>query len=1364
MIDIKMCRRFETHSHSHYSNIRLLDSINRPKDMILTAYKLGLSGICLTDHEALCGHVEFLQLEKSLKEKGKIPEDFKIGLGNEIYLTDDRRKSQKYFHFILIAKDTEGHRQLRELSSQAWYNSYYDRGMERVPTLKSELKAIIEKNKGHIIATSACLGGELPNLVLALTKAESARNKSEDEINSIKSEIVSFLKFCTDLFGKDFYIEIAPNADSKEQIMFNNRVKDIAKALSIKMIFATDAHYLTAKDRPMHKAYLNSKEGEREVDDFYWAAHLMDNQEAFENLYPFYNEEEFSELCSNTMEIFDKVGKYDIFHNPIIPMVEVKDYPKTLSYFGVNNSYKDELDSNWKTIKSLLLSDNPQERYWVNQCMEGLLNKDLFNDEYISRIETEADIIKTISEKLGNCLFAYFNTFQHYIDLFWECGSLSGPGRGSSVCFLSNYLLGITQLDPIKWNLMEWRFLNKERVELPDIDTDLSPSKRKLIFKKIREERGELNLVQVCTFGTEGTRSAILTACRGYRGPGSGYTTSGTGDYNSSWVEVYHNGIDIDIAQYMTSLIPQERGFLWPLEDVVYGNEEKERKPVTAFIEEVNKYPGLLDIMFSIEGLVNKRSQHASGVILYNNSPFETNALMRSPNGDLTTQFALHESEALGDTKFDFLVTEICDKITNALNLLKDDGYFQECNSLREIYEKYLHPEVINLEDKRIWEALAAGTVLDVFQFNSDVGLQAAKLIKAGNPIEMTMANALMRLMGEKDKERPLDRYVRLKNNIQEWYQEVRARGLSENEIKVLERYYLPRKGVPALQEDLMLVCMDKDIAHFTLKEANNARKVVAKKKMDQIPELKKQFLDNCPNHNFGEYVWETTMGPQMGYSFALPHSLAYSFVGIQTLILATEYPSIYWNCACLITNSGGNEDAEDEEDDTNESNRNCISEFVSISETSSEDDDDDEEGEEESEDGSEEGSSTKKKKKARNTNYGKISTAIGTMQHAGISVSPPDINKSSFTFIPDVETDTIIYGIKGINRIGNELVNEIISKRPYNSISDFLSKVKVNKPQMVSLIKSGAFDKFGESREKVMYQYIDTITEKKQRLTLQNMKMLLEHKLIPEDFNFEIKVYNFNKYIKKCKDGDNYCLDEIAYDFYEQHFDLDLLWYNGGICLITQKDWDKIYKKQMDSVREYIKENSQELLNKLNSELFDENWNKYCGGNISKWEMDSISFYYHEHELANVDEEEYDICDFTELPEDPEVDKIIFMNGREIPLFKLHRIAGTVLDKNKTKNSITLLTNYGVVNVKIYQAQFAKYDKQISQKLPDGRKKIIERSWFSRGNKLLITGIRRGDQFIPKRYKNSNYQNVIELIKEVDGNQMVLVKERADE
>lgn len=163
-----------------------------------------------------------------------------------------------------------------------------------------------------------------------------------------------------------------------------------------------------------------------------------------------------------------------------------------------------------------------------------------------------------------------------------------------------------------------------------DIDIDLAPSKRPLILDKIREERGELNVVQVATFGTEGTRSAIKTACRGYR------------------TDEYPEGIDVDTAEYLTSLIPQERGFLWDLNTVVNGDEPKGRHPVKAFITEVNKYDGLLDIMFSIEGLVSRRGTHASGVILYNGDPFETNALMRSPDGSITTQLDLHKSEACG--------------------------------------------------------------------------------------------------------------------------------------------------------------------------------------------------------------------------------------------------------------------------------------------------------------------------------------------------------------------------------------------------------------------------------------------------------------------------------------------------------------------------------------------------------------------------------------------------------------------------------------------------------------------------------------------------------------------------------------------
>lgn len=832
--------RCETHSHSHYSNIRGIDSINRPMDMIMTAARLGLKGIILTDHEALCGHVEWLKAEKELKEKEKIPSYFKCGLGNEIYLTDDRSRGQKYYHFILIAKDTIGHRALRELSSIAWYNLYVDRGVERVPTLKSDLSEIMSKYKGHIIATTACIGGQLANIVFELN--EATKNNNQEEINNCKRRIVEFLKYCVGIFGDDFYIEVAPSK-SPDQIKFNKLVKPIAHTLGIKMILATDAHYLGEKDRYVHKSYLNSKDTDREVDAFYSYSYLMSNEEAFSNLYPYFTEEEFAILCTNTMDIYNKIGTYELFHNPIIPKVEVSDYPK----IDIILPFEFKGQNNYPILRKLLSSDSVQERYWVNQCIDGLKEKHLFNKQYMDRLEIEADVITEVGNKLGNCLFEYFNTFQHFIDLFWECGSLSGPGRGSSVCFLSNYLLGITQLDPIEWDLMYWRFLNKERIELPDIDTDLSPSKRKLIFKKMRQERGELNVIQVSTFGTETSRSATQTACRGYRS------------------EFYPDGIDVDTAAYLSSLIPVERGFVWSLSDVVYGDEAKDRKPIRTFIEEVNKYPGLLDIMLSIEGLISLRSIHASGVMLYNGDVYETNAIMRSSGGELVTQFSLHDSESLGDTKFDFLVTEVCDKLSNAINLLKEDEYFEGYDTLRAIYEEYFHPSKINLSDTRIWDALAAGTVIDVFQFNSSVGLQAAKAIKPRDPWQMTAANALLRLMAQDGYERPMDRYCRMKADISQWYIEMDKAGITKEEQKMLEKYYLKMYATPPSQEDLMLVCMEPQLGNFSLKEANAARKIVAKKKMKEIPTLKEKFVSQCPNRNIGEYVWDTVMGPQMG-------------------------------------------------------------------------------------------------------------------------------------------------------------------------------------------------------------------------------------------------------------------------------------------------------------------------------------------------------------------------------------------------------------------------------------------------------------------------------------------------------------------
>lgn len=1309
--------RFEGHAHSHFSNIRLIDSINKLKDMILIAHQLGYAGIALTDHEALCGHVEWLNLEKELKSEGKIPQDFVCALGNEIYLTDTRDPAQKYWHFILIAKSSEGHRALRELSSQAWLNSYRHRGMERVPTLKRELVEIVKKYPNSLLATNACLGGELGNLTLRLVEEEEKNNQAE--VIKLKQEIDKFITFCQDLFGEDFYIEIAPGR-SKDQLAFNKRIKSIAKFYQVKMIVSTDAHFLTEKDREIHKSFLNSKDGDREVDSFYYDAHLMDDAAAYERIKDLYSHDEFLTMCENSLEMMRKIKGYNIFHNPIIPEVKLEIIPKV---FDISLS-------RYPYLQQLKNSDNNQERKWVNECLTALKQKGIYDTTHLERLELEADVICHISNTLGNCLFAYFNTFQHYIDLFWECGSIVGPGRGSAGSFLSNYLLGITQLDPVEWNLPYFRFLNKDRAELPDIDIDLAPSKRAYILKKIREERGELNVVQVATFGTESAKAAIACACRGYRSLDC------------------PSGIDVDIAQYMASLVPVERGITWSLKDCLEGNEEKDRQPVRELVNQISQYPGLKEIIIGVEGLVCRRGQHASGVMMYNNSPYETTALMRSPNGDITTQFDLHMSEALGDTKFDFLVTDICDKLSVTLDLLSQNGYFSECKSKREIYDKYLHPQVINLSNPSMWEALANGDVQDVFQFNTEIGIQTAKAIKPHTPAEMTSANALLRLAAPEGQERPLTRYIRFKNDLSLWYQEMTEFGLTPEEQKILEPYYLRDYGVPASQEQLMLMVMDDKISHFTLAESNMTRKVLAKKQVKKIPEIKEKFLTQCPSKKLGEYCWMTMMLPQMSYSFSEVHALLYSFIGIQTLVVATAFPSIYWNTACLIVNSQSIQE-EEEEDEEN----------IETTEEVEEENDDEEDEEEET-------SKTNKKKKVHNANYGRIASAIGKIKSSGVDVAPPDINKSTYTFSPDVESNTIRYGLSGITKVGEDLVKAIIGGRPYSSMEDFLKRIKISKPQMVNLIKSGAFDCFGD-RMTIMREYIGSVSDTKKRITLQNMKMLIDFGLIPDDYSMERRVFNFNKYIKKLKlDSEHYGLDSIAFDFYSENFDVDKLLpcekTESGFK-IRQIVWDNYYKKHMDIIRPFIQKNAAALLNAVNDRLMGDIWNKYCTGSLSKWEMDSVSFYSHEHELKNLDMERYELTDFFDLPEEPIVDRVIPIKGKLVPILKLFRICGTVLDRDKSKKTVTLLTTNGVVNVKIFGGVFSNYDKQISERGADGKKHVIRKSEFARGNKIIVCGVRDGDSFRAKKYSKTPY-HLIETIEWINEDGTMITHNRHDE
>ena len=1242
--------------------------------------------------------------------------DFKVALGNEIYLTDTRDMGQRYYHFILIAKNKEGHRALRELSSRAWMNSYWDRGMERVPTLKSDMEEIMKKYPGSLIATTACLGGELSVNTLNLINAEATGDKNGAEI--AHNNIVNFMLWCKEIFKDDFYVECAPGA-SRDQILVNKRLVSIAQAFGLKMVIGSDAHYLKKEDRYVHKAYLNSKGGEREVDEFYEFAYLQTNEEIIENLKKSdFSEDYIMQMFDNSYGIFEKIENFSLAHKQTIPKVSVPDYPK--------KSFDKE---HYPILASMFESDDKVNRYWVNKCVDKLEKLDLYNDTYLSRLEEEADIKQTISEKLETNMFSYPVTLEHYVNLFWECGSMVGAGRGSSCSGLNHYLLGITQLDPIKWNLPFWRYLNKERVELGDIDLDLCPSKRPRILNEIKKERGQffrpdidelsrenLGCTLIATFGTEGTRSTILTACRGYRAEG------------------FPDGIDVDTAQYLSSLIPSERGFLWSLSDVINGNPEKDRKPITLFINEVNQYPGLLDIMIGIEGLVNKRSSHASGVILFDEDPYEFGSFMRTPKGEIITAYDLHMCEAAGMTKYDFLVTEVQDKLTEAIRLLQDYGEVESDLTLREIYDKYFHPNVLPIEDQNIWKALQENSVLNIFQFDSEVGSQAAKKIKPKSMLEMADANGLMRLMtSEKGQESPMDKYIRYKNNINLWYQEMDNYGLTKQEQEYLKPYFESSYGVPPSQEQLMRMLMDEHLCHFSLKDANAARKVVGKKQMNKIPALRQQVLDQAASPCLGNYIWTCGVGPQMGYSFSIIHALAYSFIGFQTMYIATRWNPIYWNTACLIVNSGSLEEESDFEED--------------------------------------EDTGEVAKKKEKTTDYGKIAKALGDIIGKGIKVSLVDINKSSYSFEPDADNNVILFGMKALSNVGGPIIDQIIANRPYIGIADFMARCPLNKSAMFSLIKAGAFDKIEEKwakelgvepRQLVMTYYISKVCEAKKRITLQNFNGLIQHDLIPEELDLQKRVFNFTKYLKANKKvGKYFVFDNICEEFYSKYFDMDLLEVINGLTCIEQTKWEKIYKSTMDKARDWIKENQNEILEKFNTILFKEMWDKYAGKSISAYEMESLCFYYHEHELKDVKMNKYGIVDFNDLSSEPAIDYFFKRNGRDLPIYKISKIIGTVIGKNDTRSSITLLTTTGVVNVKFTKEYFAMYNRQLSEKQPDGTKKVVEKGWFTRGVKLLVAGYRRDDTFVAKTYKNNGFHQIYKIVNVTDNGELELVHDR---
>lgn len=409
-------------------------------------------------------------------------------------------------------------------------------------------------------------------------------------------------------------------------------------------------------------------------------------------------------------------------------------------------------------------------------------------------------------------------------------------------------------------------------------------------------------------------------------------------------------------------------------------------------------------------------------------------------------------------------------------------------------------------------------------------------------------------------------------------------------------------------------------------------------------------------------------------------------------------------------------------------------------------------------------------KKKESSTDYSKLAKALGEIINQNIKVSLIDINESDFGFKPDVKNNQILFGMKALSNVGTPIIEKIIAGRPYHNLKDFMSRCVLNKTAMINLIKGGAFDKLCESWAKELYvkprilamvYYLSIASEPKTKLNLQNFNGLIQKNLIPPELSLQQRIFYFNKALKANKKGIYYIIpnnDKIL-DFYKDIYDEDELEIIQGSICIKQKTWDKKYDSYMDIVRSWLKENQEEMLIAYNNVLFKETWDKYAQGTISAWEMAALCFYYHEHELANVNNQKYGIKDFKKLQSE-EINCYFVRNGKQIPIYKLYRIAGTVISKNDPRHSISLLTTTGVVNVKFTKEYYALFNKQISELQQDGTKKVREKGWFTRGTKLIVQGFRREDTFVAKNYKGSNGHQLYKIVN-VNGTDLELTHER---
>ena len=823
------------HVHTQYS---ILDGAAAIKPLIARAKALGMQSIAITDHGNMYGVKNFHDTATSAGVKPII--------GCEVYVVKNRLEKDKNEkagdHLILLAKNLTGYHNLCKLVSYSYMEGFYYK-----PRIDKQL---LEKYREGLICCSACLGGEVSQAIM------------HNDIKAAEQTVVWF----KNLFGDDYYLEMQlhpsgnPMKDADvydNQVMVNREILKIAAKCGVKYICSNDVHFILEEDAPAHDHLICLNTG-RDLDDpkrmKYTFQEYLKSADEMSHLFP-----NHPEALATTIEISNKIESYKLTHAPLMPnfapptdfviiLDEVRD---SFLKKEIGEELKAKVNSCTSTdeLKAAIADDKDlQERYTIAEQFCYLKEityigarkryGEILTPEIEERIQYE---LKTI-EWMG--FPGYFLIVWDYIRAAREMGVSVGPGRGSAAGSVVAYCLKITNIDPLKYDLLFERFLNPERISLPDVDIDFDEEGRAEVLKYCINKYGHKRVAQIITFGTMAPKGAIKDVARVQKLP-------------------------LQESDRLSKLVPDkvspnkkkgETAF-----DFVYkespqlANEKNSENPL---IRNTLKYAEKL------EGTIRQTGVHACGVIIGKDDLENYVPLAVAKDADLNVvAYDGHEVESVGLIKMDFLGLR-------TLSIIKD-----AVDNIKEVHNVEIDIEAISLEDPKAYEVFAQGETTGLFQFESPGMKKHLKNLKPNRFEDLIAMNALYR-PGPMEY---IPSFIARKHGTEPVVYDI-----ADMEVYLKDTY-----GITVYQEQVML--LSQKLAGFTGGEADTLRKAMGKKQRDVLDKMKPKFIENCKLKGHDEKICEKVWGDWeafASYAFNKSHSTCYAYIAYQTGWLKAHYPS----------------------------------------------------------------------------------------------------------------------------------------------------------------------------------------------------------------------------------------------------------------------------------------------------------------------------------------------------------------------------------------------------------------------------------------------------------------------------------------